>query len=254
MYKQIIKPALTRLGIHKVLSIKRYIDFITDFKKFKKISKSNTRLDIHWKNRYPCLNDRTGETHFDRHYIYHTGWAARILANTKPETHIDISSSLYFASIASAFVPFKFYDYRPAKIELKNLSSESADLLSLPFESKSIKSISCMHVIEHIGLGRYGDKLDPDGDLKGMSELQRVLAKNGILLFVVPVGKPQIMFNAHRIYSFDHVISSFPELKLKEFALIPENSINGEVLYNPTKSKIESERYGCGCFLFEREL
>ena len=52
-----------------------------------------------------------------------------------------------------------------------------------------------MHVIEHIGLGRYGDEMDPDGDLKAIDELKRVLSRKGDLLFVVPVGKPKIMYN-----------------------------------------------------------
>jgi SAM-dependent methyltransferase len=228
--------------------------YLTDFKKFKKLSNNTEkRFSIPWKNRHPCLYDNTSKTYFDRHYVYHTGWAARVLAQTKPEKHIDISSSLYFASIASAFVPFEFYDYRPAKLELSNLSSKHADLLKLPFESKSIKSLSCMHVVEHIGLGRYGDPLDPDGDLKSMAELKRILAPGGNLLFVVPVGKPVVMFNAHRVYSYEQIVTSFPELTLKEFALIPNHEKAGEIIYSPPKEKVEKETYGCGCFWFTRE-
>jgi hypothetical protein len=66
-----------------------------------------------------------------------------------------------------------------------------------------------MHVVEHVGLGSYGDSLDPNGDLKAMSELKRVLSINGNLLFVVPVGKPRVMFNAHRIYSYEQIIECF---------------------------------------------
>jgi ubiquinone/menaquinone biosynthesis C-methylase UbiE len=131
--------------------------------------------------------------------------------------HIDISSALYFCAIVSAFVPIKFYDYRPANLQLSNLSTDSADLTCLPFNDASIESISCMHVVEHIGLGRYGDLLDPNGDLKAISELKRVLSTNGNLLFVVPVGgTPRIMFNAHRIYSYGQVISYFQDFELIE--------------------------------------
>ena len=65
------------------------------------------------------------------------------------------------------------------------------DLISLPFEDGSFHSLTCMHVVEHIGLGRYGDQVDPDGDLMAMKELERVTAKLGNLLFVVPVGIPK---------------------------------------------------------------
>ena len=149
------------MSLRKLKHVIKYCDYIKDFSKFKKLkSKSQNTTKMSWKNRLPCLNEKTTETYFDRHYIYHTGWAARSLNKIKPTKHIDISSSLYFASIASAFVPMTFYDYRPAKIELPNLSYASADLLNLQFESNSIKSLSCMHVVEHIGLGRYGDPID----------------------------------------------------------------------------------------------
>ncbi|MBA2687956.1 MAG: DUF268 domain-containing protein, partial [Gemmatimonadaceae bacterium] len=137
---------------------------------------------------YPRMTDATATTGFDRHYVFHPAWAARILAETNPDQHVDVSSTLYFCSLVSAFIPLKFYDYRPANLNLDNLTSESADLLALPFPSGSVKSLSCMHTIEHVGLGRYGDELDYDGDLKAMAELERVLAPGGNLLFVVPVG------------------------------------------------------------------
>ena len=248
-----IKKILKFFGVHKILIIQKYLSFVRSFMLFKKASSRNQkRFNISWKNRYPCLNDNTTQTYFDRHYVYHTGWAARVLAKTNPKEHIDISSSLYFVSIASAFIPIEFYDYRPAKLLLNNLTSKSADILNLPFANKSIKSISCMYVVEHIGLGRYGDPLNPNGDLKAINELQRVLAPNGNLLFVVPIGKPQIMFNAHRIYSHNQIINYFSELKLKEFALIPENENNGGLVYNPQEQLLKKQTYGCGCFWFTR--
>ena len=79
------------------------------------------------------------------------------------------------------------------------MSSGYADLANLPFEINSVQSLSCMHTVEHVGLGRYGDPIDPDGDLKAIKEIKRVLAVNGNLLFVVPIGKPKIVYNAHRI-------------------------------------------------------
>ena len=77
-----------------------------------------------------------------------------------------------------------------------------------------------MHVVEHIGLGRYGDPVDYDGDLKAIAELQRVLAPGGNLFFVVPVGQPRIMFNAHRVYSLrTDFVEAFNTFELKEFSL-----------------------------------
>lgn len=211
------------------------------------------RPPIRFEDRYPCLDDRTTSTVFDRHYVYHTAWGARVLAETKPKRHIDISSTLYFSGIVSAFIPVDFYDYRPAKLELSGLSSSSADLTNLPFDSRSIESLSCMHVLEHIGLGRYGDPLDPDGDLKGMRELQRTVAAGGNLLVAVPVGIPRICFNAHRVYSYEMIVKRFDELQLEEFALIPQESENGGLIRNADPGLVCREKYACGCFLFRRE-
>jgi hypothetical protein len=230
-----------------VLFIPKYSLFFRDFLKFRRKSEVKPRLaDL-----FPCLYDHTKTTGFDRHYIYHTAWAARILSLTSPSEHTDISSSLYFCSIVSAFIPVKFYDYRPAKLKLSNLICGSADLLNLAIRSESIHSLSCMHVVEHIGLGRYGDPIMPDGDIKACEELERVLAKNGNLLFVVPVGKSKIMFNAHRIYSFDQVIQMFSKLKLIEFSLIPDDK-EMEPIKNAQHSLTNSQSYGCGCFWFKK--
>jgi hypothetical protein len=108
-----------------------------------------------------------------------------------------------------------------------------------------------MHVVEHIGLGRYGDRLDPNGDLKAMRELQRVLGAGGSLLFVVPVGRPRLRFNGLRIYSYNQVIEGFPELDLAEFALIPEHGPKGWIA-GATAGQVDAEEHGCGCFWFQR--
>jgi hypothetical protein len=226
--------------------------FARRFLEFKRLSARSPRFNLRWRDRYPCLNDNTNSTNFDRHYIYHPAWAARVLARIKPSLHVDISSTLHFCTCLSAFIPVKFYDYRPADLQLSNLTSESADLLALPFADSSIESLSCMHVVEHIGLGRYGDRLDPDGDLKATSELKRVLARAGNLLFVVPIGKPRIMFNAHRIYSYEQIATYFSGLELKEFALIPDDPREGGLIYDATKEEADKQTYGCGCFWFRK--
>lgn len=227
--------------------------FQRQFETFRKLSVAvGGRFNLAWEDRYPCLNDNTAITGFDRHYVYHCAWAARVLARTRPVCHTDISSSLYFCAIASAFVPMRIYDYRPAHLQLDNLSSNTADLLALPFESGSIQSLSCMHVVEHVGLGRYGDQLDPDGDLKAISELKRVLSVDGTLLFVVPMGKPRVIFNAHRIYSYQQIMECLDGLELIEFALIPDHQDAGDLVYGASENMVAHQNYGCGCFWLKK--
>jgi hypothetical protein len=220
-----------------------YREFITD-----SVNKEQ-RFPLQWNERFPCLDDRKAETPFDSHYIYHPAWAARILAGTKPERHIDISSSLHFCTLVSAFIPVSFFDYRPARISLSGLSSGAADLLNLPFETGSVSSISCMHTVEHIGLGRYGDPIDYDGDLKAIRELKRVTKKEGDILFVTPVGKPVIRFNAHRIYSYDQVIGYFEGCRLTEFSLVTDD---GKFIEKADPGLVKEQEYGCGCFWFKK--
>jgi len=223
------------------------------FEELINLSKNTSiRFNLNSDNIKLCFNDKSLTTNFDPHYLYHTAWAARILAKIKPSKHVDISSKLEFGAFVSAFIPFEFYDFRPALIYLNNYKSTFANLLNLDFKTNSIESLSCMHTIEHIGLGRYGDQLDYDGDLKAISELKRVLAIGGNLLFVVPIGKPKIMFNAHRIYSYKQIIEYFSTLTLIEFSLIPDNGHEVGIINNCSEQLANEQNYGCGCFWFKK--
>lgn len=224
------------------------------FNVFNELKKRNNRkFKMRWRDRLLMLDDASSSTQFDRHYTYHPAWAIRKIIEYKIQKHIDISSILSFSANLSAFIPVEFYDYRPANLVLSGLKTGSQDLTNLSFETNSIQSLSCMHTIEHIGLGRYGDPIDYDGDLKAVNELSRVLAPGGILLMVVPVGKENnIVFNAHRIYEPKDFINHFEQngLQLKEFCLIPDNEEDGHLVLNPSPELLLRQNYACGCFLF----
>lgn len=196
------------------------------------------------------LEDDKETCDYDSHYVLHTAWAARVLAETKPQRHVDIGSSLYFVSITSAFVPIDFYEYRTTPLPLDQVSSSYADLKKLPFLDKTISSLSCLHTLEHIGLGRYGDEPDQGGDVKAARELYRVLADGGNLLVAMPVGLPTLVFNAHRIYSYGQVLALFPYLTLTEFALIPDEG--RQLLRHCPPDKVQNQKYACGCFWFKK--
>ncbi|MGL4514097.1 MAG: DUF268 domain-containing protein [Lacipirellulaceae bacterium] len=123
--------------------------------------------------------------------------------------------------------------------------------MSLPFETNSIVSLSCLHVLEHVGLGRYGDPLDPNGDRLAAAELSRVLAIGGTLLVVVPVGRPRVCFNAHRVYSAEMVRGLFESLTLTDWQLLPDSGDDG-LVERPSDELVALQEYGCGCFRFEK--
>jgi SAM-dependent methyltransferase len=245
------------------LSLKGIVNYFSNYKtytkEFREIIKQESgtkkRFELSWKDRTPCLLEKTDTSPFDKHYVYHTAWAARKLAQTAPKKHVDISSHIYFNALVSAFIPIDFYDYRPAEIYISGLKSKQADLCDLPFKTNSIQSLSCMHVVEHIGLGRYGDPIDYDGDLKAISELKRVLRRKGNLFFVTPIrGTPRIQFNGQRQYSYELIKDLFSDLKLVEFSLIPDVNRGDkyEPIENASKNNSDCQVAACGCFWFKK--
>ena len=243
--------------INKLKSIILQIIYLpSQYLYLKKCNLKYNRFSINIKNRWICLGDNLSQDVFDRHYVYHCAWAARVVKKINPVFHIDISSSINFVSIVSAFVPIKFYDYRPLKMKLNGLVSDFANLESLKFEDDSVESISCMHVIEHVGLGRYGERLDYDGDIKAINELKRVVTKGGSLILVIPIsGENKIQFNAHRVYTYATILDFFPNFNLVEFSLIRDDCyVDEPFIRNATESDANAQKYGCGCFHFIKKL
>jgi hypothetical protein len=235
------------MDIFKIFKLKntKQAKFQLDYLNFRRIN--DDRFNISENDLFPCLNDNTEFTSFDSHYVYHPAWASRVVKEINPLFHVDIASSLHFSSILSAFIDVKFYDYRPAKLNLSNLTSERIDLTNIFFDDNSQESVSCMHTIEHIGLGRYGDTIDPKGDIKAINELKRIVKPDGNLIIVVPVGKPKIFFNAHRVYSFEMIIELMNDFQLVEFSMVYDNK---EFIKNANPKDVENQKYGCGCFWF----
>jgi hypothetical protein len=225
----------------------RFFEVLAERNRFS--AQNDGRFTVNWKDLYPCLADKLPATPFDQHYTYHPAWAARILAKTHPTSHTDFSSILWFGTMISAFIPVKFYDYRPANLTLSNWSGGFADLCKLDIESNSLASVSCMHTVEHIGLGRYGDALDPLGDVKACAELVRITQPGGDILFVTPVGSPRIEYNAHRVYSFELVEKLFEGCALQSFSLVPDT---GGFIEEANPELVALQQYGCGCFWFKK--
>ncbi len=202
-------------------------------------------------NTYPCLFDRTSKTRVDSHYFYQDLWAFKKIYFLKPQIHVDVGSNVNFVGFLTVVTDVHFVDIRPLVVSnIENLKSVKGSILELPYESNSLKSISCLHVAEHIGLGRYGDALDPLGTKKAAIELSRCLAKGGNLLFSLPVGKPRLCFNAHRIHSPRQIIDYFGDLKLVEFSGTDDNKIFMEDIHIDI---LEDARYACGMFWFTKE-
>lgn len=205
--------------------IKSFLGFFYEYKNFLGLEK-NPNYKVSAQYLYPCLTDRTGSNPIDSTYFFQDTWAAGKIFKLKPQHHYDIGSSLITVGILSQFVPTTMVDIRDVNVSLKNLFFKQGSILDLPFEDNSIESISSLCVVEHIGLGRYGDQIDSWGSEKAIKELKRVLINGGDLLFSVPVDREcRIYFNAHRSFTREYLLELFKDLKLVEEKYIYEKEI-----------------------------
>ena len=74
------------------------------------------------------------------------------------------------------------------------------------------------------------------------------------MLIVLPVGRPRVMCNAHRIYSYEQILAYFSDLVLKEFALIPDCEATGGLIRHANPELVEEQAYACGCFWFQKSV
>lgn len=230
-------------SLGRVLELPR---FIRDYYAFKSQAPSAPARFI---DTFPCLGDRTSHTPFDPHYFFQGAWLARRLAVTRPVRHIDVGSSVVMLSTLSAEVDTLFIDYRPLDAHLEGLTPIAGSILALPLRTGSTASLSCLHVIEHIGLGRYGDAIDSKGSAKAARELQRVLMPGGMLFLSTPVGRARVCFNAHRVFAPASIPAMLPELELVEFSFVDDA---GRFLQNQPLASAKDNEYGCGMYLFRK--
>lgn len=203
-----------------------------------------------FRDTYPCLADRIPHTPFDPHYFYQGAWLARRLARVVPSLHVDVGSDIRAVSVLSGTIDTVFVDYRPLQAALPNLLPLAADITRLPFRDGSIDSLSCLHVIEHVGLGRYGDILNPAGSSLAAEELRRVLKPGGKLYLSLPVGRERVCFNAHRVHAPLKVLEMFPDLDLETFSYVDDH---GTFHCNHRPAEAASCAYACGMYEFIRK-
>lgn len=200
---------------------------------------------LRWRDAFPKVGDRMMSTPYDAHYLHQDTWAVQRVAEYAPARHVDVGSRVEVPCFLTALTPVTFVDIRPLDANVEGLDSIAGSVLGMPFADRSLTSVSCLHVAEHIGLGRYGDPLDPLGSRKAMAELQRVVAPGGHLLFSLPVGRPRVCFNAHRVHDPREVRALFDELELVEFAGVDDA---GEFRRHRRPDELADEAYGCGMY------
>lgn len=235
---------------HPFLCWTRYIDLVIDWRKYLSAGGKARVLDF-----YPCLFDKTAKTKFDPQYFFQAAWATTAINKNSPVVHVDVGSDNKFVGILTAITKVKFVDIRPLDVELRNLECISGSITQLPFDDESVESLSSLHVLEHIGLGRYGDPIDPKGAEKSIVELTRVLEVGGYLYISIPVGSQRIQFNSHRTFSPEEIKKLFFHLKPIESAYIDNHGKFHERvdLDNVIFEENKGADFALACLIFQKE-
>ena len=97
------------------------------------------------------------------------------------------------------------YGGHPITVEYNKIISEDPRISTYTLEefNKSplkFDVIISISSIEHDGLGRYGDPINPNGDLEFMMKAKSLLNDGGYMILAVPVGADALVWTAHRIY------------------------------------------------------
>jgi SAM-dependent methyltransferase len=197
----------------------------------------------------PQLSDfQSGAGTLSGHYFWQDLWAAKKVFASQPEQHVDVGSRLDgFIAHVLTFMPVTVVDIRPPESGVEGLTFVQADATDLAtFPSDSVESLSSLHAVEHFGLGRYGDPINPEGWSRAMQALQRVLRPGGKLYFSVPVGRERLVFNSHRVFAPETVVTNFSHLTLQSFAAVDDQGRLVEEI-----APEECRKFRCGCGLFE---
>jgi SAM-dependent methyltransferase len=199
--------------------------FWRSYRQYQRISPSFAKVKL--KHLYPCLGDDISVTPLDPIYFYQDAWAFEKILHRNPLHHVDVGSHHKFAALLSKVIPVTFVDIRPLSLPLSTLNFACGSILHLPFRSGSLISLSSLCVVEHIGLGRYGDPLDPEGTEKAIEELKLMIKPGGDLYISLPVDdENRIYFNAHRAFDEKYLLELFAPFHILERSYIRDREFD----------------------------
>jgi SAM-dependent methyltransferase len=221
--------------------------YYSDYRKLKAMRPEQMGFKLVANN--PQLLDRVSNYGALGNLVYEDSWAFKQVVEFKPEELIDIGSSRFFIAMSSMMGKVTSLDIRELECCLPNLKFKIGDIMNLPYADKTVRALSSLSVIEHIGLGRYGDKLDIRGMEIAAKELSRVLAPGGMLLVAFPTGvENAIQFNAHRICTPETARNLFPDLELVE----ERYALRDKIIDRATYEQL-GRPYGYGCYRYTRK-
>jgi len=208
------------VSLRSVVNFPRYFCNLLAFRKAKKkLPDASYALILS-----PALQDRrAGAGTSDGHYFWQDLLAAKWVHDFKPKEHLDVGSRIdgFIAHLLS-FMEVTLLDIRPLNLSIPGLTVLIDDIMNREGENqRKFDSVSSLHSIEHFGLGRYGDPINPIGHVIGLKNLAGKVKPQGQLLISFPIGNPRIEFDAQRILAPDFPLKILTDFELMEFVVIP---------------------------------
>jgi Caenorhabditis protein of unknown function, DUF268 len=228
--------------------------FLKDYREIRRQAKHNGMV-FPFGKLYPCIKDKKQNSGTASGHYFHQDLlvASKIFIN-KPKKHVDIGSRIdgFVAHVAS-FREIEVFDIRELSGAIANINFRCLDITDRNLVlSEYCDSISCLHALEHFGLGRYGDKVDYEGHLLGWENIYKMLKIGGKFYFSVPIGVQRIEFNAHRVFSLEYIVNNMigSRYRIDSFSYVDDKGdlFRDAALDEGSAKKSFSLNYGCGIF------
>ncbi len=206
----------------------------------------------------PCLHDwheEGGSTKLE--YFWQDLLVARRIFAANPEKHVDVGSLVggFVAHVAS-FREIEVFDVRPIGTQIPGVTFKQADLTRpVPGTTDYCDSVSCLHALEHFGLGRYGDPIDPRGFERGFVNVAALLKNDGVFYLSVPIGIDRVEFNAHRVFDPRSIVNLAMQnsLSLTDLTVIHPGGRTESIPREEARlSGLAAQRYALGIFQFQK--
>jgi hypothetical protein len=208
----------------------------------------------------PCLHDRYEEGGVtNSEYFWQDLLVARAIHAAKPVKHVDIGSRVdgFVAHVAS-FREIEVFDVRPISTAVPGVVFRQADLMnptSLPTTAEGgyCDSLSCLHAIEHFGLGRYGDPVNPQGYQRGIANMAQLLQPGGTFYLSTPIGQERVEFNANWVFDPRSIVRCALKngLTLRDLIIIDSSGhASNKSLTEQSLLEISFNNYQLGIFTF----
>lgn len=241
-----------------LLSLRGIPEFVSDFLRLRKLYQGPMML-------LPCLHDRYAEGGSTKHeYFWQDLLVAQRIFESKPVRHVDIGSRVdgFIAHVAS-FREIEVIDIRPVSATIPGVLFRKGDIMnpqSLPVSDDGngyCDSLSCLHALEHFGLGRYGDRVDAEGYSHGIANMASLLRPNGVFYLSTPIGRERVEFNANWVFDPRSILRKAQSsgLKLSKLTVItPIGDTKESGIDDGTLCALANKEYSLGLFTFVKSL